>query len=547
MCNQLSLNLEWDSKYQDKFRGAFIGASIGDALGFISEFMRSPSDIRTKYHMDKLNKLIQWERITTYTRRGQYIKLPLPAGTYSDDTQLTLATARSIEVNGSFNPITFSKFELPLWLEYELGGGSGTKAAARNLLNPNINWYNNFYHTSYNNYVEGGGNGAAMRILPIALINLTESSRRYLDIWRNTIITHGHPRALMGAILLADSISLLINKPPNKLNWLDNLIEICVNNYSKLINIWEEEKSFFTWKEKWNSISKQDFTTVWNNLCQETLEKLNFIRHDFSKNTLEINLKKLGCYDKKTKGAGDNTVIAAILFICRLTNFNDDSVGNEFEDTIVAIANVIGIDTDTIAYFAGAMIGVQYGIKAIPNDFKRKIQDYDYLVKVADWCYDIHLKSKNINKIFVYPESDNIKNLNQISPSLISYSKTNQYIDIPIFGNARVVQDINITPDWLDKRLHWLRLELEFGQTIFLKIERPSSVNTTNAQILTSEQEQLVVSSLPVLNEFKTRVEKSNFDSEVIVNILRELKFERKNRAIYNAFATWIWTALPQR
>jgi hypothetical protein len=193
------------------------------------------------------------------------------------------------------------------------------------------------------------------------------------------------------------------------------------------------------------------------------------------------------------------------------------------------------------------MIGAQYGIQAIPNDFKRKILDYDYLIKVADWCYSLHLEKGGIDKIFTYPESSNTKNLKKISSSLISYSKNNQYVDIPVFGSARVAQDINITPDWLDKRLNWLRLELEFGQTIFIKIERPSSVNTTNAQKLSSGQEELVINSLTVLDEFKTIVENNNFAPEVIVSILRELKFERKNRAIYNAFTTWLWTALPQR
>ena len=151
MCNQLSLNIEASNKYLDKFKGAFIGAAIGDALGFITEFMRSPTDIRKNYNVDKLNRFVRWERVTTYPRKGQYIRLPLPPGTYSDDTQLTLATARSIEANGFFNANTFSKFELPLWLEYELGGGSGTKAAARNLLNKDVSWYNNFYKTNYNN------------------------------------------------------------------------------------------------------------------------------------------------------------------------------------------------------------------------------------------------------------------------------------------------------------------------------------------------------------------------------------------------------------
>jgi ADP-ribosylglycohydrolase len=117
-----------NKKSQDKFRGAFIGAAIGDALGFITEFMRNSNEIRRQFQLDQLDRFVDWERITTYYKAGNknYIKLPLSSGTYSDDTQLTMATARSIKADCSFNPETFSKLELPLWLQYELGGGSGT-------------------------------------------------------------------------------------------------------------------------------------------------------------------------------------------------------------------------------------------------------------------------------------------------------------------------------------------------------------------------------------------------------------------------------------
>lgn len=54
----------------------------------------------------------------------------LPAGCYSDDTQLRLATSGSILGDAHFDVETFAKVELTIWPSYALGGGRGTKAAA---------------------------------------------------------------------------------------------------------------------------------------------------------------------------------------------------------------------------------------------------------------------------------------------------------------------------------------------------------------------------------------------------------------------------------
>ncbi|MFN9956299.1 MAG: hypothetical protein ACK55I_24640, partial [bacterium] len=104
-----------------------------------------------------------------------------------------------------------------------------------------------------------------------ALVNIESSTRLYIDIWRNSIITHGHPRGLMGALLLADSIKLLIENPQNQVEWLDRLIEKC-SNYSDLENTWSQDNLFSNWKNKWQSVCNQNFIFAWNNICKETIE-----------------------------------------------------------------------------------------------------------------------------------------------------------------------------------------------------------------------------------------------------------------------------------
>src|ERR1700722_2618082 len=101
-------------------------AAYGDALGFITE-LADEERVRHRTNGVAVNAPVEWNRKIG----GQFgLSLKLPAGTYSDDTQLRLATSRSIRGDGTFDVEAFSKVELPIWLSYSLGAGLGTKAAA---------------------------------------------------------------------------------------------------------------------------------------------------------------------------------------------------------------------------------------------------------------------------------------------------------------------------------------------------------------------------------------------------------------------------------
>ncbi|MEZ4712116.1 MAG: ADP-ribosylglycohydrolase family protein [Caldilineaceae bacterium] len=537
MSSQLSLNL--DNKLADdcQFSGAFVGAAVGDALGFITEFMRSPNDLQKYYAVNKLNNLINWERITRFQSKYT-IKLPIPAGTFSDDMQLTLATSRCLTVSGEFDSSAFAKQELSLWLEYQLGGGSGTKAAATNLRKNKIEWHNNFYDTPYTQYIKSGGNGVAMRVLPIALVHSQDARNRYANIWRNAIITHGHVRGIIGGLLFADTVSSLLDKPEQKIVWLKDLIDTCNVEYPKVSEIWKQIPEFPKWQETWEELSKQSFTEAWHKVCEETKSQLQLIYENIQTREPRKILNQLGCYDRNTKGAGNSTVVAGIFFFCRQ---------DLYEDTIVAVANEIGIDTDTIGYFVGAMFGAYQGLESIPQRFRDRIQDYDYLSQMSDWCYRIYSGEAVSQAEFSYPsviESDFSKNVKE----QLEIATVNSDITLPVLGSGKLISDTDITPAWRGKHIHWLKLSLDIGQTVFFQVTRSISRDSTtqlNAQIKPDRQES-VVSSLAVLDEFKNALEESNFNTEVLMDTIRNIKFSKKDRAIYNAFMTWLWSALPE-
>ena len=138
----------------------------------------------------------------------------LPAGTYSDDTQLRLAVSRSIRANGRFDIESFSKnTELPIFLSYEMRTGRGTKAAAYQLMKRHVRWSSNFFENDRANYFNSGGNGAAMRIQPHVWSAQGHDPRQFTGwVAADAIVTHGHPRGVVGAVIHANALSTRLRR-----------------------------------------------------------------------------------------------------------------------------------------------------------------------------------------------------------------------------------------------------------------------------------------------------------------------------------------------
>jgi ADP-ribosylglycohydrolase len=183
-----------------RIRASALWAAYGDALGFITELADSQALARRGVHLP-LTEPVAWRR-RVGGRFGPTVELP--AGCASDDTQLRLATCCSIRSDGVFDAETFAKIELPVWSAYALGAGRGSREAAANLRRRDVSWATNFFETDRSVYVNGGGNGAAMRIQP----HVWAASEHTQDRWRtdvivNAICTHGHMRGILGALFHA--------------------------------------------------------------------------------------------------------------------------------------------------------------------------------------------------------------------------------------------------------------------------------------------------------------------------------------------------------
>jgi ADP-ribosylglycohydrolase len=177
--------------------GALLAAACGDALGWPVE----PRGNRVGGTRDLEPQL----RFIEWTRRegGRYAphERRIPPGTYSDDTQLLLAVARSL-VTGEGWWARLTQLELPLWTLYELGGGGAMRRAAQSWAKGIAPWSKEAKPAERRKYFDAGSNGVVMRIAPHAIYGGADRSfdRVAERIVADGLTTHGHPRALVGAL-----------------------------------------------------------------------------------------------------------------------------------------------------------------------------------------------------------------------------------------------------------------------------------------------------------------------------------------------------------
>lgn len=369
----------------EKCKGAMLTTAIGDAMGW-------PNEPRSKNRIKKpkvVDNFVEWTRSSNSPRWHDEKILP---GEYSDDTQLTLSVARSI-ITGNWESF-FARKELPFWLNYQRGGGSALIKAAKSYKNGYLLWQSQYKR----DYFNAGGNGATMRILPhvIALAKNSNITKLMTDVIRDTIITHGHPRALLGTTCYAFALDYLLRK--------NNVLE-----YGELVNAiidgqndWGEFPDSNVFGEWINIAQRQsgyDYIKEWENVCANMIKQLEFIKNSLKKGLILDDTKvlnELGCFGK-SNGAGDVAILSAIYLASRYAN--NPILG------IKTAAFSFGADTDTIASITGGLLGMLGGVNWIPIEW-RNVQDYNCLIQMAETLLaddpkeivkkkELELKSKN--------------------------------------------------------------------------------------------------------------------------------------------------------
>ena len=328
------------SRY-DQVRRSSLWAAYGDALGWISE-LANEAGLRRRTGGAPLSKPVAWKR-RIGGRAG--ITASLPAGCYSDDTQLRLATGRAIRPDG-FDVEAFAKVELPVWLGYALGAGKSTSAAAINLSKPRTSWFAN----TFKGWTNSGGNGAAMRIQPhVWAARSLEAEELLPDVVRNSICTHSHPTGLLGAVLHALSLAhtMTTGRHPTPEDLLA-VTEVAAN-LPDIIQGDIETGSY--WRAAFEAESGP-FDEAWSKAiveCREAIQIAATNPATTDPGSYSGIIDRLGLRKPERRGSGMLTAVAAVgLTWCETRP----------EEALRVAANAIGTDTDTIATMAGAILGV---------------------------------------------------------------------------------------------------------------------------------------------------------------------------------------------
>lgn len=356
----------------ENYTNSLLLSAVGDSLGWPLQFKnkRPLKEVRTFQNWTK-------EKIGgKYWGCNDIIK----EGEYSDDTQLMLSIARSIDYQGKFNPEHFAYLELPLWINYERGGGKATKLAARNLLKLKTHWENNFFKSKDTNYFEAGGNGTLMRNLPISLACGNNIEKLVIESFKNSIITHGHSRAIIGTLTTAFMQSYLLNNIDITFKSFGIALSEVLNTSLEVI---KKDSYLLSWLRNQNETFESDY----KNTIEEMLDYLRAIPK-YVKFDDEEYFRFTKALDREFKGSGTVTIAVAIYLFFKYKN--------EAEEAIFKAVNMIGSDTDTIANIVGSFVGLYKGDE-LTNEIKElisKVQDKQYLENVGSNLYFINNKKE---------------------------------------------------------------------------------------------------------------------------------------------------------
>jgi ADP-ribosyl-[dinitrogen reductase] hydrolase len=164
----------------DRARGAMLGLALGDALGATVEFL-TPGEIRAAHgvHRDLTG--------------GGWLRLK--PGAVTDDTEMTLALALAIDRQGGFDLRAVAD-GFVAWLTGRPTdvGNSCRSGIRRYLLEGTLQGRPGAWDA---------GNGATMRVLPVALLTLGDEEAAARTAVEQARITHHHPLSDAATVLVA--------------------------------------------------------------------------------------------------------------------------------------------------------------------------------------------------------------------------------------------------------------------------------------------------------------------------------------------------------
>lgn len=308
----------------NRFAGCLIGAAVGDAFGMPLEFL-SHDEI----------KRIYGGLVTDMLPPGPHSPYRhLTRGQYTDDTQMMTALAQAIIEAGFPDPYTIAE-KFVEWYHSpgnNRGPGVGCMQACRKL-SQGVYWDRSGS--------DSAGNGAAMRVMPVALMYHGDEARIMEFARQQSIITHRDERAIEGAQIIALAIDYLLDaKDPSAL--ITHILP-----YAAIGEIKQQQ------------------------LKVQALLELKAEGEEVFSHMVDLG----------TSGYIVHTLGAALYAFLHSPY--------DFRQVVVTAANAGG-DADTAACIAGALAGAYNGFDAIPASWAEALEDCDRIYDMAQRLYGLY-------------------------------------------------------------------------------------------------------------------------------------------------------------
>jgi ADP-ribosylglycohydrolase len=325
----------------DKFQGCLMGVAIGDCLGHPFE-----GKLRTKIYsyFDDFEEFIQ--------KNKSFFR------TYTDDTQLTLHLAEALIKGNGFN-LDYIIREFIKWLDDPpIGPGYGCVSSIRKLK------YGVEWEQAASN---SGGNGTTMRIAPIGLLYCKDPKALKTAAIKSSIITHSHPAASAGAVVIARAIAYLIEKNPDagfSVEEFFNVITSSINNSQE--EIWKE---FIEILSKLKSNLDIPIESGLIKFSQAGVKSPYFIEEYLGQAFVHpYTISTVAC--------------AIFIFLKKLPSF---------KECIFELATAGG-DSDTVGAIGGSLAGAYFGLNNIPQDLIKLVKNHKNISRISEELYSVFEK-----------------------------------------------------------------------------------------------------------------------------------------------------------
>jgi catechol 2,3-dioxygenase-like lactoylglutathione lyase family enzyme len=194
------------------------------------------------------------------------------------------------------------------------------------------------------------------------------------------IATHGHPRALVGALAYGYALWYTLRRS-DKLGYGELVEELLSrsSSWGRRPNVGWADPS---WEEMTASSAAASYESAWETTVDEMADLLRIAQDGINRGSLAVDrdtLDRLGATSGRATSAGTVTSAAAIFIASRYASRPAQG--------LLAAAFARGADTDTLACMAGAILGAVNGEEWLGRTLER-IQDRAYIAVMARQLMD---------------------------------------------------------------------------------------------------------------------------------------------------------------